>query len=590
MVIRPFSTPKASSSTLTIGTKQLVVHEALDTTLWAVGVERVVVDADHEGGVGAGGRGRDDHARGARLEVGRGLVAVGEEAGGLDDDVDAEVAPRQLLGVALGEDLERVAVDLDAVVGGLRPRRRGGRVTESYLSRWAIVSSDAEVVDGDEVDVGPGLLGGPEEVAADAAEAVDADADGHADGPLCASSAVDPYRGRRSARVRGPHRLSGQRASLPSSRVVGQAVRPRRRRPSTTATPTASPSGSAPGSHEHHVGLDAVAAQGRDVGGHVEARGLAAPRPAGCRRRPGGRGARSSASRTSSGTAAASTLVKSEPGPSTTWSAAARAAAHLGRRRASAGSTVTRSTPTRAADRHLADDLGAVRGLAARARPARRWPAGPRRRRPVEPDQRPARRPPARSRPVVGQAGDAAGCRRRGPRARRRRSGSSRRPAERGASGRPAATRQRRRSPGAGMPRPCAQPAARAAVVGRRHDRGDVAGVAADGPERGGEPVAAADRRRPVAAAVGRRVTCRRPGGRRRRAWPWLRSRRGHLLGDGDRAVAAAGAAEGDRQVRLALGHEGGQQQVEQVVELVEERRRSAAGRARSRAPGRRAR
>ena len=37
VVIRPFSTPKASSSTLTIGTKQLVVHEALDTTLWASG-------------------------------------------------------------------------------------------------------------------------------------------------------------------------------------------------------------------------------------------------------------------------------------------------------------------------------------------------------------------------------------------------------------------------------------------------------------------------------------------------------------------------------------------------------------------------
>jgi hypothetical protein len=32
--MRPFSTPNASSSTLTMGTKQLVVHEAFDTTLW----------------------------------------------------------------------------------------------------------------------------------------------------------------------------------------------------------------------------------------------------------------------------------------------------------------------------------------------------------------------------------------------------------------------------------------------------------------------------------------------------------------------------------------------------------------------------
>jgi hypothetical protein len=35
VVIRPRSTPKASSRTLIMGTKQLVVHEALETTLWA---------------------------------------------------------------------------------------------------------------------------------------------------------------------------------------------------------------------------------------------------------------------------------------------------------------------------------------------------------------------------------------------------------------------------------------------------------------------------------------------------------------------------------------------------------------------------
>src|SRR6187402_3040764 len=35
--MRPRSTPKASSRTFTIGTKQLVVQEALDTTLWVAG-------------------------------------------------------------------------------------------------------------------------------------------------------------------------------------------------------------------------------------------------------------------------------------------------------------------------------------------------------------------------------------------------------------------------------------------------------------------------------------------------------------------------------------------------------------------------
>ena len=42
---------------------------------------------------------------------------LGEEAGRLDDDVDAEVAPRQVRRVALGEDLDLLAADGDAVVG-----------------------------------------------------------------------------------------------------------------------------------------------------------------------------------------------------------------------------------------------------------------------------------------------------------------------------------------------------------------------------------------------------------------------------------------------------------------------------------------
>jgi len=39
---------------LTIGTKQLVVHEALDTTKSLAGSELIVVDTDHEGGVDPG--------------------------------------------------------------------------------------------------------------------------------------------------------------------------------------------------------------------------------------------------------------------------------------------------------------------------------------------------------------------------------------------------------------------------------------------------------------------------------------------------------------------------------------------------------
>ena len=48
----------------------------------------------------------------------------------------------------------------------------------------------------------------------------------------------------------------------------------------------------------------------------------------------------------------------------------------------------------------------------------------------------------------------------------------------------------------------------------------------------------------------------------------------GELLGDGDRAVLAAGAADGDRDVALALALEPGQRRVEQRQVGVEERRR----------------
>ena len=48
------------------------------------------------------------------------------------------------------------------------------------MRRWAIVFGVAEVVDGDEVDVGALLPGGPEEVPADPAEAVDAHTNRHA--------------------------------------------------------------------------------------------------------------------------------------------------------------------------------------------------------------------------------------------------------------------------------------------------------------------------------------------------------------------------------------------------------------------------
>jgi hypothetical protein len=143
----------------------------------------LVVDADHDGHVLVLRRGGDDHLLGAALEVQRGAVPVGEAAGRLDHDVDAEVAPGELGGVALGEGADPGAVDRDrlVVVGDVAVEAPEGGVVLEQVGEGVVVG---EVVDRHDLDVqvmlgdGGGVPGRPEEVAADAAEAVDPHADG----------------------------------------------------------------------------------------------------------------------------------------------------------------------------------------------------------------------------------------------------------------------------------------------------------------------------------------------------------------------------------------------------------------------------
>jgi hypothetical protein len=104
--------------------------------------------------------------------VGLGLFGVGEEAGGFDDDLRADGGPVELGRVALGEDLELLAVDDDGVLGG------GDLVLEVaedgvVLEQVGEGRRGGEVVDGDEFDVRVADCGA-EDVASDAAEAVDA--------------------------------------------------------------------------------------------------------------------------------------------------------------------------------------------------------------------------------------------------------------------------------------------------------------------------------------------------------------------------------------------------------------------------------
>lgn len=109
-----------------------------------------------------------------RLRLGR----VGEEAGRLDDDVGAELAPREVRRVALRERTDLLAVDDDVVVVEVHAQRETAEdrvVLEQVRERLVV----REVVHADDLDVGARLDDGAVEVPSDTTEAVDTDADGH---------------------------------------------------------------------------------------------------------------------------------------------------------------------------------------------------------------------------------------------------------------------------------------------------------------------------------------------------------------------------------------------------------------------------
>src|SRR5574344_2019386 len=147
----------------------------------------LVVDAvdEHRGGV-ARGSGHDDLLR-AGVEVHLRLLGREEETRGLDDDVDAEVAPRDegllvlvVVRGLLGEDLDDLAVDVELLL----LVRTGDLVLEPavhgiVLQHVREVLGVEEVVDADDLDVAEIVNRSAENHAADAAETVDANLDSH---------------------------------------------------------------------------------------------------------------------------------------------------------------------------------------------------------------------------------------------------------------------------------------------------------------------------------------------------------------------------------------------------------------------------
>src|SRR5690606_28201437 len=167
----------------------------------------------------------------------------------------------------------------------------------------------------------------------------------------------------------------------------------------------------------------------------------------------------------------------------------------------------------------------------------------------------------------------------------------------------PGGRRARRGGTAAGGCRPGARPASRArsgapaprtrAWPGRRGPTRSGGGRRGRGPAAPG----AADRWSRRRRRWTRRRSPGTPTGARRGGWPTGRGRRrwrrpwspvdvpvddggvealrsedlGHLLGDGDRAVAPAGAPKGDGEVRLALRHVRGEERSEELPQVADE-------------------
>src|SRR5680860_735874 len=138
-----------------------------------------VVDAHDDGEVLALCRRGDDDLLGACGEVLAGAGRVGEEAGRLDDDVGAHLGPREVRRVALGEDREAaLASDGDlafACDDVLAESAEDAVVLEQVREGLRV----RQVVDAHHLDVGATGQQGPVEVAADAAKAIDSNANSH---------------------------------------------------------------------------------------------------------------------------------------------------------------------------------------------------------------------------------------------------------------------------------------------------------------------------------------------------------------------------------------------------------------------------
>ena len=140
-------------------------------------IVEVIVDAHDQREIRAFGGRADQHRLRAGGEVRGGLVALGEEAGALEHDVDPEGLPRQLGRVLQREDLDALAADRDRfLVVGDRAAGLEFAVNRVVLEQVRERLRVGQVVDGDDLDVGdPALDERADDAASDPSETIDSD-------------------------------------------------------------------------------------------------------------------------------------------------------------------------------------------------------------------------------------------------------------------------------------------------------------------------------------------------------------------------------------------------------------------------------
>src|ERR1700683_179511 len=103
----------------------------------------------------------------------RGFFLRGEESGRFDDHLNAEFFPRKLRGVALGDNLDHLAIDGDRAGAFGADILNQGAMDRIVLEQMSEGRGAGDVIDGHDLERILMMKGGAEKHSADAAETID---------------------------------------------------------------------------------------------------------------------------------------------------------------------------------------------------------------------------------------------------------------------------------------------------------------------------------------------------------------------------------------------------------------------------------